>query len=308
LKKFEFITFLSVFTLVAVLGSFVLSNGINEKKLANNQQAIQSIPESSASAVTSPPQNMEGINIHTEVFGTGADPDIITFGPKEGGCSGCPPYPNKISMEFELNHGTPVLAPLDMTLIGFDNRNAEYRLRSDGEVQSPYNDLQLWFESASPNWPNMIISVYHLSSSSLLLGHNQNAACSEVEEWQGTVQAQGHLFFSHHDYQISSKASASSCDALIGHLVKRGEVIGYVGSVGNHSMASFSFKVQHTEENPTVERGNRFLHWVQPGSFFYWKCYNPDAFFPNGVLAYPFPCDDYPLPSEQYDENFKYIR
>ena len=61
---------------------------------------------------------MDGINTHTEVYGTGADPNIITLGPKIGGCTGCPPYPNKNSMEFELDHGTPVLAPIDMVLIG----------------------------------------------------------------------------------------------------------------------------------------------------------------------------------------------
>ncbi len=45
---------------------------------------------------------------------------------------------------------------------------------------------------------------------------------------------------------------------------------------------------------------------VQPGAFFYWKCYGPDANFPSGVLAYPFECEGYQLSAEQYDVNFKY--
>ena len=71
-------------------------------------------------------------------------------------------------------------------------------------------------------------------------------------------------------------------------------------------MAAFRFKVSHTERNPIVWVGNPYLHWVQPGSFFYWKCYTPEMDFPVGVLAYPFPCDGYVLPTEQYAVDFKY--
>ena len=46
---------------------------------------IPGIPDTSASAITSPPPSMEGINTHTEMYGTGADPNIITLGPKVGG-------------------------------------------------------------------------------------------------------------------------------------------------------------------------------------------------------------------------------
>ena len=92
----------------------------------------------------------------------------------------------------------------------------------------------------------------------------------------------------------------------MGRLVKRGEVIGYAGSVGNHSMAPFRFKVQDTSVNPNVGLGDKHLHWVQPGSFFYWKCYSPEADYPSGVLAYPFACEEYQLPPEQIDMNFKY--
>ena len=263
------------------------------------------IPEST-SAITSPPSSMEGINTHTHVFGTGADPNIITLGPKVGSHPDWEPYHNKYGMEFELNHGTPVLAPIDMVLVGFSNKNANYRIQS-GQKQTPYNDLMLCFESASPDWPGMIIVVYHLLSSPLLLGHNQDPDCGECEEWGSTVQAQGHLFYDINEHIYPENSNARSCDALIGHTVKRGELIGFAGSVGTHSMASFCFKVPHTSENPTVQKGNRYLHWVQPGSFFYWKCYSPDAKFPSGVLAYPFECEGYQLPAEQYDVNFKYV-
>jgi len=266
---------------------------------------VQGVPLTSASAITSPPPSMEGINTHTEMYGTGADPNIITLGPKVGGHLGWEPYSNKTSMEFELKHGVPILAPIDMVLVGFKNGSAEYRIRSDGQQQAPYNDLLLYFESVSPDWPGMIIGSYHLLSSPLLPGHNRNPDCSEIEEWGSTEQMQGHIFYAFDDY-FQEKGNARSCDALIGHSIKRGEVIGFAGSVGTHSMAPFRFKVSHTSENPTVKRGNRYLHWVQPGSFFYWKCYSPSMNFPSGVLAYPFECGGYQLPTEQRDVDFKY--
>jgi hypothetical protein len=266
---------------------------------------VPGIPDTSASAITSPPPSMEGINTHAQVYGTGADPNIITLGPKVGGQPGWEPYTHKRGMEFELEHGTPVLAPVDMVLVGFANRNASYRIQS-GQRLAPYNDLMLSFESVSPDWPGMIIVVYHLLSSPLLPGHNQDPDCGEYEEWGTFQQSQGRLF-SPVDEHISSGRDARSCGALIGHLVKRGELIGYTGSVGAHSMAAFCFKVSHASENPTVQTGNRHLHWVQPGSFFYWKCYSPDTNFPNGVLAYPFECKGYIIPIEQRDVNFKYI-
>jgi len=271
------------------------------------QAPILDIPFSSASAVTSPPPSMQGIDTHTEMYGTGADANIITLGPKLGGHPGWEPYSNKTSMEFELNHGLPILAPIDMVLVGFNNGSAEYRIRSDGQKDAPYNDLLLYFESASPNWPGMIIGSYHLLSSPLLPGHNQNPDCGEIKEWGSRMQAQGHMFLPNEDKFMDSTGDALSCDALIGHTVKRGELIGFAGSVGTHSMASFRFKVSHVTENSTVQKGNRYLHWVQPGSFFYWKCYSPSTEFPSGVLAYPFECGGYEIPVEQRHVSFKYI-
>ena len=296
----------AVIAVSAVMGFLFLGNIDILEQLRLSREPVYGVPETSASAITSPPPTMEGINTHPEVYGTGADPDMITLGPETGGCEGCPPYPGKTSMEFEVEHGTPVLAPLDMVLIGFNNRNAEYRLRDDGEVQSPYDDLELSFISASPDWPGMIICVYHLSTSPLLTEHIEGSDCYGVEEWGSRIMADGRQFFEHEEIVLKNKGDAESCGALLGRLVRHGEVIGYAGSVGDHSMAPFRFKVSHTEVNPTVRMGNKHLHWVQPGSFFYWKCYSPDAVFPDGVLGYPFPCDGYVLPAEQTDVGFKY--
>ena len=264
---------------------------------------VRGVPVTSASAITSPPLSMDGINTHTQIYGTDADPNMITLGPKVGGHPGWPAYPTKISMEFELVHATPILAPLDMVFVGFSDTSADYRIQ-DGLKQSPYNDLKLCFESTSPDWPGMIVVVYHLLSSPLLPGQKIDYSRGE---WLSVVQTQGHVFYSFDDYVITEKGNASSYNALIGYMVKRGELIGFAGSVGSHSMAAFCFKVADPSENPTVQKGNHYLHWVQPGSFFYWKSYSSSASFPSGVLAYPFESDGYQIPDEQHDVNFKYI-
>ena len=276
-----------------------------------------SVPDTSACAITSPPPSMEGINTHTELYGTGADPDIITLGPKVGGHPGWAPYEHKCGMSFEAyNRGSPVLAPFDMVLVGF--RDTSNNQIVSGGTFAQADDVKLFFESASPDWPGMIIYVYHLYSSPLLLGQNINPDCGDVEPGTGIIQAQGHLYMGNMDY-VTDKGNAGACEALIGYMVKRGELIGFAGSVGTHSFVDIGFKVSDTSENPLfglkgtdtsgerhVQTGNPYLHWVQPGSFFYWKSYSPDVIFPSGVLAYPFECDGYQLPAEQHDVNFKY--
>ncbi|MDO8444067.1 MAG: hypothetical protein Q7S80_01005, partial [bacterium] len=201
---------------------------------------------------------------------------------------------------------TPLLAPMDMTLTGFQNNSTEYGIGADGQKYTPMNDLMLSFESDSPDWPGVAIVLYHLYTSPLILGHYQNPDCGDVEIDTKNAQAEGHLYFSYNDNVTAAKGNAEACQALIGHTVKRGELIGYAGNVGEHSFASFCFKVPDKSVNPTVKTGNRNLHWVQPASFFYWKSYSPGATFPSGVLAYPFESDGYQLPVEQRDANFKY--
>ena len=278
------------------------------------------VPKTSASAITSPPPSMDGINTHTELYGTGADPNMITLGPKVGGQPGVTPYSGKHSMAWELKiHGTPVLAPLDMILVGFQNDNF-YQIENGQKVLN--SGLQLFFESASSDWPSMIIYVYHLYGSPLLLGHYKNPDCGESEGPPVNIQAQGRILPGNRDY-VTDKGNASACQALIGYKVKRGELIGFAGTVplgvGTHSFVDIGFKVSDTSENPffglkgsdtsgerVTQTGNSHLHWVQPGSFFYWKSYSPDATFPSGVLAYPFESDGYQLPAEQRNVNYKY--
>ena len=95
MKTIAVVALVAVLAVGAITGFLVLSNIDIIEQLSLGRQPIQSVPDTSASAITSPPPSMEGTNTHSQVFGTGADPNIITLGPKTGGCSGCPPYPEK---------------------------------------------------------------------------------------------------------------------------------------------------------------------------------------------------------------------
>ncbi|MDO8715816.1 MAG: hypothetical protein Q7J73_03290 [Dehalococcoidales bacterium] len=263
---------------------------------------VQVVPATTACAITSPPLSMEGINTHTELYGTGADPDIITLGPKVGGHPGWPTYEHKPGMSFEAyNRGSPVLAPFDMVLVGFRDSSQPVSVWPFTHA----DDVKLFFESASPDWPGMYMCVYHLLTSPLLTGHTQSSNTDP-----NAPPAQGYQIFWDGNYTLSPTGNAASYGALIGYKVKRGELIGFAGTVpagvGTHSFADFYFDVPDTSVNPNITTVDRHLHLVQPGSFFYWKSYSPGATFPAGVLAYPFECDGYQLPAEQHDVTFKY--
>ena len=239
---------------------------------------------------------------------------MITLGPETGGPPGYDPYPGKTSMNLKMPEKTPVLAPLDVTLIGYTNRNAEYRDQG-ADRMSPFDDLELCFQSADPAWPGLVVCVYHLSTSPLLLGHNLSPECTSVERWDinSPGQAEGWLYFEDNDSYYESDGSSSDtardarpCRGLVGRALQRGDVIGFSGRVGDNPHVAFRFKVRHESVNPTVSRGDKHLHWVQPAAFFYWKCYDPKASFPIGVQAYPFECNGYLLPPERRDPGFKY--
>ena len=92
----------------------------------------------------------------------------------------------------------------------------------------------------------------------------------------------------------------------MGTIIPRGGVIGYSGQVEDNPHAAFDFKVRATEPNPLTRRGDRLRHWVQPSVFFYWACHEDGKKFPAGVLAYPFQCEGFELPSGQGVVTFKY--
>jgi hypothetical protein len=259
-----------------------------------------------ASAITQPPLSMESINDNHKFFSGGLDPKIVTLGPTEGTHPELGAYEGKVGDNFEVPKGAPILAPLDGKLIGFNNRNSDMRYGMDGTEQVPFDDLQLCFESRSKDWPGLIYCFYHLKNSPLLLGINKNKLCSNADIWPGPLRAEGRQFYTENDVVQASSKTSRACDALLNRVVTRGAVIGYAGNVGTHSQAPIMVKVKGTEINPTVKNGDRYLHWVQPDVFFYWKCFSPKAVFEPGVLAYPFECDGFKLPATQRKNSFKY--
>ena len=189
-----------------------------------------------ASAITQVPTDMTGINSMDGVlrdesskirFGTQADWAMVTLGPKDGGFPDYPPYSQKISLNIKMPFGTPVLAPLDLRFVGFKNRSAKARV-SGLSRQEPFDDLELCFESDAADWPGMVMCVYHLYTTPLLRMHLLNEACGIAEEWDGGGAEEGQVFFWNND-SFQKRNNSESCDALLGAIVPRGEVIGYSG-------------------------------------------------------------------------------
>lgn len=263
-------------------------------------------PENSVSAITKRPINMQGINVQHFLFSGGMDPAFVTLGPKTGSRPELGYYDGKSGVNFEIGDGEPILAPVDARFIGFNNRNSDFRNGMDGTLQVPFDDLELCFESMSSDWPGLIFCFYHLQNSPLLLGIDKDPLCSNAKEWPGPLRAEGWQFYTENDSAYAGNATSAACQALLGREVKRGAVIAYSGSVGTHSQAPIRMKVPDKSLNPTVKSGDRNLHWVQGDAFFYWKCFAPDATFEQGVLAYPWECNGFKVPTEQRLVDYKY--
>jgi acetyl esterase/lipase len=258
------------------------------------------IPAGTASAVTGPPAAMTGVNsmhdlLRTENssirFGTQANPAMVTLGPTDGGEPSWPAYETKHSLNIKMPKETPILAPLDLRFIGFKNRSAEYRQDTpEDSYQAPFDDLKLCFESVSDDWPGLVLCVYHLYTTQLLQAHLDNEACGIQERWDGGGAEAGRIYYEYNSTE-GSRRDPESCQPLLGSVIDRGGVIGYSGQVGNNPHSGFEFKVRSLDQNPLTTAGDPYLHWVQPSVFFYWQCFEPDAVFQPGVLAYPFGCE-----------------
>src|SRR3989338_9403125 len=103
-----------------------------------------------------------------------------------------------ISLAWALNLikvARPVLAPFDMVLVGF--RDTSIQIVS-GETSAHSDDVKLFFESVSPDWPGVYLTVYHLLTSPLLTGHSQRASNDLM-----TPPAQGYQIFWDGNYMVS---------------------------------------------------------------------------------------------------------
>jgi hypothetical protein len=304
----------SLLVLVAVASAAVGCDAVEENSLT----LTGTLEPGFASALDGPPASMDGINSeHARWedglapsairFGTHADPAMITLGPTDGGLPGYPAYDGKLSMNIKMPHGTPVLAPFDVRLIGFNNRSALVRGSSaDGSEQAPFDDVELCFESLSREWPGIIMCVYHLATSPLLVGHPDDVRCGIAERWEDqTGAAAGRQFYATND-DVADTEVASACGARIDAGLGRGRVLGYSGTVGDNPHVAFKFKVPASGPNPLTESGDLNLHWVQPARFFYWRCHEDDVSFQPGVLAYPVACGGYEVATHQQAISFKY--
>ena len=131
--------------------------------------------------------NSEGFNsLHTLLrqessiirFGTQANINMVTLGPKDGGYPKYPPYDGKNSLNIQMPLMTSVLAPLDLEFIGYKNRNAVMR-----DQMRPFDDLELCFKSINDKDINLVMCIYHLHSSPLLPDLFKNNKCDVRPDW-----------------------------------------------------------------------------------------------------------------------------
>lgn len=125
--------------------------------------------------------------------------------------------------------GTPILAPLDMWFLEFRNRSAEDRQVTDQrERLTPFDDLELCFESVSDDRPGLVPRVYRLSSTPLLQAHLDDVASGIQERWDGGGAEEGRIYYlSNSSERLGS--DAEFCQSLLGSIIDRGDVIGYSG-------------------------------------------------------------------------------
>ena len=120
----------------------------------------------------------------------------MTLGPKDGGEPSWPAYEGKHSLNFKMPKGTPILAPLDMWFLEFKNRSAEYRQVADqGERLTPFDDLELCFESVSDDRPGLVPCVYRLSTTPLFQAHLDDVASGIQERWDGGGAEAGRIYY-----------------------------------------------------------------------------------------------------------------
>jgi len=259
--------------------------------ISNHYDAGSPLNSEVASAETGPPLILGGVGTEAIIaaWGSPLDPGMVTFGPTEGVNQASDPYETKTGTDVIFpERMSPVLAPLDMKFVGFTNRSAIAR----GE-KTPFDDLELCFESEDEHWPGMKICVYHLYTSPLLTLHSEDSeTCGFQKEFGDRTQAGGMIYFETNDADYcADSAAVSECGALLGRSVNRGSVIGYAGQVGSTDeflpFAPFRFKVRNDQLNPMVTEGDPYLHWVQASTFFYWREAGTEGATSPGVLTFP---------------------
>jgi len=145
--------------------------------------------------------------------------------------------------------------------------------------------VKLFFLSASPDWPGVYMTVYHLLNSPLLTGHTQS-----TNNDPSALPAQGFQLFWDGNYTVEPTGDAASYGALIGYKVKRGELIGFAGTVpvpdgvASHSFADFYFDVPDISVNPNIKTGDIHLHLFNLEHSFTGKVIALMRFSPAGCL------------------------
>jgi len=181
--------------------------------------------------------------------------NAATLGKKsQNCCPSCKGYLTKKGQSLHVKRGTPVLAIADMKLIYALNRSAKQwtgrqgRQFSNYAVSKPFDDLHLRFEDKLGNY----IIYYHLMSDNPFVPGFGKGKCTiplefQTERW---------------------KRSALNCGGYVKKEVKKGDIIGYVGSTSAGNGDHISLGVYVSKDDP------RFLGksgLVVPSHNFTWE-------------------------------------
>lgn len=145
--------------------------------------------------------------------------DAATLGDtSQNCCPHCEGYATKEGQTIHAARGTPVYAIADMTLISATDRSAQQRtgrmqhLDVEGAISTPYDDLRLVFRDELGNR----IVYYHLMSTNPLVPGFGQGQCENPVEWQTELW----------------KQYPQNCGGVAQQRVRKGDLIGYVGSTG----------------------------------------------------------------------------
>ena len=215
------------------------------------------VPDWSSIAYTEPNQykTFEGIPCNFHGAEVGTNNNSATLGDlRKKCCPNCKGYKGKIGQSIHAKRGTPVYAIADMTLKKIRNYSSIQKCSGSGNFncEKPFDNLRMIFEDSLGNE----ITYYHLMSENPLVIGFGKGKCSLPIEYNTELY----------------KSYPSQCGGFQNKIVRKGDVIGFVGTTGSGKWdAHFSLGI-FIWSDPRFEK----VGMVVPSNNFEWENYPTD--------------------------------